>query len=140
MLLPEQRYEMTKGSSKVRQYRQMKQQRWEESEKRKKERKKIRQEKESEIVRRKQVRMREKVEKYRKVVKHIETLCFFPMSCGSGGSKSRLPTAAGAEPSVEISEMRDQMNRYKDSKIDRLRRWTSRQRETSRQIGKDNHH
>ena len=31
----------------------------------------------------------------RKVAKH----CIFPMSCGSGGSKSRLAKAADAEPS-----------------------------------------
>jgi len=33
--------------------------------------------------------------KGRKVAKH----CIFPMICGSGGSKSRLAKAAGAEPS-----------------------------------------
>ena len=38
--------------------------------------------------------------KGRKVVKH----CVFPMICGSGGSKSRLAKAAGAEPS---GQMRD---------------------------------
>ena len=32
--------------------------------------------------------------KGRKVAKH----CVFPMICGSGGSKSRLAKAAGAEP------------------------------------------
>ena len=42
---------------------------------------------------------REKVE----VAKH----CVFPMICGSGGSKSRLAKAAGAEPS---GEMRDEKN------------------------------
>ena len=35
-----------------------------------------------------------------KVVKH----CVFPMICGSGGSKSRLAKAAGAEPA---GQMRD---------------------------------
>ena len=39
--------------------------------------------------------------KGRKVAKH----CVFPMICGSGGSKSRLATAAGAEPS---GQMRDE--------------------------------
>ena len=33
-----------------------------------------------------------------------DSLCFFPMICGSGGSKSRLAKAAGAEPS---GQMRD---------------------------------
>ena len=39
--------------------------------------------------------------KGRKVAKH----CVFPMICGSGGSKSRLAKAAGAEPA---SQMRDE--------------------------------
>jgi len=39
--------------------------------------------------------------KGRKVAKH----CFFPMICGSGGSKSRLAQAAGAEPA---GQMRDE--------------------------------
>ena len=34
-----------------------------------------------------------------------ETLCVFPMICGSGGSKSRLAKAAGAEPA---GQMRDE--------------------------------
>ena len=42
--------------------------------------------------------MREKV--YRKVAKH----CVFPMICGSGGSKSRLAKAAGAEPAGQIRD------------------------------------
>ena len=40
-------------------------------------------------------------EKGRKVAKH----CVFPMICGSGGSKSRLAKAAGAEPA---GQMRDE--------------------------------
>ena len=39
--------------------------------------------------------------KGRKVAKH----CVFPMFCGSEGSKSRLPKAAGAEP---FGQMRDE--------------------------------
>ena len=39
--------------------------------------------------------------KGRKVAKH----CVFPMFCGSGGSKSRLAKAAGAEPA---GQMRDE--------------------------------
>ena len=39
--------------------------------------------------------------KGRKVAKH----CVFPLFCGSGGSKSRLPKAAGAEPA---GQMRDE--------------------------------
>ena len=49
-------------------------------------------------VRRKKTQMRKKVGKSRNTV-------FFPMICGSGGSKSRLATAAGAEPS---GQMRDE--------------------------------
>ena len=45
--------------------------------------------------------MHEKDRKGRKVAKH----CVFRMICGSGGSKSRLAKAAGAEPS---GQMRDE--------------------------------
>ena len=38
--------------------------------------------------------------KGRKVAKH----CVYPMICGSGGSKSRLAKAAGAEPSREMRD------------------------------------
>ena len=38
--------------------------------------------------------------KGRKVAKH----CVFPMSCGSGGSKSRLAKAAGAESAGQMRE------------------------------------
>jgi len=47
-----------------------------------------------EKIRRKKMQMREKVGK-----------CVFPMICGSGGSKSRLAKAAGAEPA---GQMRDE--------------------------------
>ena len=72
----------------------MEKQRWEESERRR------------EAVRRSERRKSEKKEeagaqKGRKVTIH----CVFPMICGSGGSKSRLAKAAGAEPS---GEMRDE--------------------------------
>ena len=68
-------------------------QRWEESAKR------------SEEERRSKKRKSQKKEdpgarKGRKVAKH----CLFPMMCGSGGSKSRLAKAAGAEPA---GQMRD---------------------------------
>ena len=49
-----------------------------------------------ERVRRKKMQVREKVKKWRFTV--------FPMICGSGGSKSRLAKAAGAEPA---GQMRD---------------------------------
>ena len=38
--------------------------------------------------------------KGRKVAKH----CVFPMICGSGGSKSRLAKAAGAEPAGQMTD------------------------------------
>ena len=49
-----------------------------------------------ERVRRKKMQAREKG---RKVAKH----CVFPMSWGSGGSKSRLAKAAGAEPGSHLA-------------------------------------
>ena len=51
-----------------------------------------------ESLRRKKIQVREKVGKSRNTV-------FFPMICGSGGSKSRLAKAAGAEP---CGQMRDE--------------------------------
>ena len=51
-----------------------------------------------EIVRRKKMQVREKVGKLRNTV-------FFPVICGSGGSKSRLAQAASAKPS---GQMRDE--------------------------------
>ena len=71
----------------------MKKQRWKESEKRREEEKKS------------EKRKRQKTEdagtrKGSKVAKH----CVFPMICGSGGSKSRLAKAAGAEPSGQTRD------------------------------------
>ena len=43
------------------------------------------------------MQVREKVRKSRFTV-------FFPMVCGSGGSKSRLARAAGAEPSCQMRD------------------------------------
>ena len=55
--------------------------------------------------------MREKVGKSRNTV-------FFPMICGSGGSKSRLAKAAGAEPSGQIRQTDRQPDRLIDRSID----------------------
>jgi len=63
----------------------MEKQRWEESEKRR--RKKLREEKES-----------------RKKMYIGARHCVFPKICGSGGLKSRLAKAGGAEPSGEMRE------------------------------------
>ena len=68
----------------------MEKQRWEKSEKRREEKKREDQKKEDAGA-----------WKVRKVAKH----CVFPMFCGSGGSKSRLAKAAGAEP---CGQMRDE--------------------------------
>ena len=67
--------------------------RWKAEQGRGREKRKIRRKKSRrERVRRKKMHMREKVGKSRNTL-------FFPMICGSGGSKSRLAKAAGAEPS-----------------------------------------
>ena len=49
-----------------------------------------------ERVRRKKMQVREKVGK-------SQNSMFFPMICGSGGSKSRLAKAAGAEPAGQMN-------------------------------------
>ena len=69
-------------------------QRWEESEKRREGERRSKRE----SLRRKKIQVPEKVGKLRNTV-------FFPMICGSGGSKSRLAKTAGAEPA---GQMRDE--------------------------------
>ena len=66
----------------------MKQQRWEEAEKRNSQKRRSQR---RERVRRKKIKVCEKVQKARNTV-------FFLMFCGSGGSKDRLVEAAGAGP------------------------------------------
>ena len=68
-------------------------QRWEGSEKRRKE--------ERTIKKQKSLKEDPGARKGRKVAKH----CAFPLICGSGGSKSRLAKAAAAEPA---GQMRDE--------------------------------
>ena len=69
----------------------MKKQRWEESEKRREE--------ETRSEKRKSQKKKDAgARKKRKAANHG----VFPMICGSGGSKSRLAKAAGAEPSDRI--------------------------------------
>jgi len=75
----------------------MEKQRWEESEKIREEERRSRKRNSEE----KKIQVREKVGKHRKAAKH----CVFPMICGSGGWKSRLAKAAGAEP---CDQMRDE--------------------------------
>ena len=70
-------------------------QRWEESEKRREEERRSKQ-------RKSQKKEDTGARKGRKVAKH----CVFPMICGSGGSKSRLAKAAGAEPSGQMRDER----------------------------------
>ena len=71
----------------------MKKQRWEESEKRRAE--------ERRSEKRKSQRKEDAGARIgSKVAKH----CVFPMICGSGGSKSRLAKAAGAEPCGQVRD------------------------------------
>ena len=72
--------------------------RWKAEQGRGREKRKIRREK----IRRERIRKKEDADarKGRKVAKH----CVFPMICGSGGSKSRLAKAAGAEPAGQMSD------------------------------------
>jgi len=72
-------------------------QRWEESEKRREDERRSKQRKSQ----KKEDPSVRKGGKDKKVTKH----CFFPMICGSGGSKSRLAKAAGAKP---CGQMRDE--------------------------------
>ena len=67
----------------------MEKQRWEESERRRKE------------VRRSEKKEDAGARKGRKVAIHY----VFPMICGSGGSKSRLAKAAGAEPAGQLRDV-----------------------------------
>ena len=72
--------------------------RWKAEQGRGREKRKIRREKiRRERVRGQKIQMREKVGKSRNTV-------FFPMICGSGGSKSRLAKAAGADPAGHRSD------------------------------------
>jgi len=74
----------------------MAKQRWEESEKRREEKKKEDQSRE---------RVRGKKNAGARKGSKVAIHRVFPMICGSGGSKSRLAKAAGAEPS---GQMRDE--------------------------------
>ena len=92
----------------------MEKHRWEESEKRREEKRreeKRREEKKIEDQRRERVR-RKKMQA-RKKGRKVAQLCVFPMICGSGGSKSRLAKAAGAEPSGQMREAYFQVQMYK---------------------------
>ena len=72
--------------------------RWKAEQGRGREKRKIRRKKSRrERVRRKKMQMRERVGKSRNTV-------FFPMIRGSGGSKSRLAKAAGAEPAGQMKD------------------------------------
>ena len=71
----------------------MEKQRWEESEK-------TREEERRSEKRKSQKKEDAGARKGRKVTSH----CVFPMICGSGGSKSRLAKAAGAETSGQMGD------------------------------------
>ena len=72
----------------------MEKQRWEESEKRKEEERRSEKRK-SQKKKKKKMEVREKVE----TLLNNVFFNFFPLSCGSGGSKNKLAKEAGAEPS-----------------------------------------
>ena len=72
--------------------------RWEESEKR-------REEKRREERRSKKRKSHKKEDSGVRKGSKVANPCVFPMICGSGGSKSRLAKAAGAEPA---GQMRDE--------------------------------
>ena len=82
-------------TSSRRKFGQMKSRDWQKQREEKSRREQIREEKES------QKKEDADAQKGRKVAKH----CLFPLMCDSGGSKSRLAKAAGAEPS---GQMRDE--------------------------------
>ena len=71
----------------------MEKQRWDESKKRKEEER--RSEKRKSQKKKKKMEVREKVE----TLLNNVFFNFFPLSCGSGGSKNKLAKEAGAEPS-----------------------------------------
>ena len=48
--------------------------------------------------------MKRKSEKFRRKGRTVAKHCVFPMFCGSGGSKSMLAKAAGAEPSGQVKD------------------------------------
>ena len=79
----------------------MKKQRWEESEEKRRDEKRREEKKKKSEKRKSQKTEDAGARKGRTVAKHF----VFPMICGSGGSKSELAKAAGAEPS---GEMRDE--------------------------------
>ena len=73
----------------------MEKQRWEESEKRREEKRREEKKEERRSEKRKSQKKEDAGARKGKVAVH----CVFPMSCGPGGSKTRLAKAAGAEPS-----------------------------------------
>ena len=71
-------------------------QRWEESEKRREE--------ERRTEKRKSQKTEDAVARKGSKVRKVANHSVFPMICGSGGSKSRLAKAAGAEPFVQMRD------------------------------------
>ena len=64
-------------------------------------------------------RLRRKKRQVREKVGKVAIHCVFPMICGSGGSRSRLAKAAGAEPS---GQMRDEKCKIPHSTLEHF--WT----------------
>ena len=65
---------------------------------------KRREEKRSEEKRREERKSQKKEDSGARKGRKVATHCVFPMICGSGGSKSRLAKAAGAEPCGQIRD------------------------------------
>ena len=63
-----------------------------------------REEKRREEERRKKIKEDPRRERVRGKGRKVAIHCVFPMICGSGGSKSRLAKAAGAEPSCQMRD------------------------------------
>ena len=62
----------------------------------------VREEKRTEEKKRRSAKRRSQKKEDKKEDRKSRNTCVFPMICGAGGSKSRLPKAAGAELSGQI--------------------------------------
>ena len=95
------RWKSRGGKSQRREEKRREEKRSEEKSREEKRREEKRGEIRRERVRRKSQRKKMQV---RERQKSRETPCFFPMICGSGGSKSRLAKVAGAEPAGQMGD------------------------------------
>ena len=96
----EKRREEKRREEKRREEKRREEKRREERREKKEERRKKKEERRKKKEERRKKKEDPGARKGRKVAKH----CVFPVTCGSGGSKSRLPKAAGAEPADKIRD------------------------------------